>query len=129
MSMPPQPHVYPDEQARLHVHDHPGATSCEQGHCHMRPGVTGTPIPHGPSHIHEIRGLTTFDLRHHHYYCAHTGPAVILPCGNHIHSFSFKTSLNFGHVHQVEGYVQVAPTETVDPPKYPPNYPPKPYDK
>lgn len=133
MSMPPHPHVYPDEQASLHVHDHTGKTSCEQGHSHMYPGVTGPPIPHGPSHIHEIRGATTFDFRHHHVYCAHTGPAVMLPCGKHTHFISFRTSFNFGHDHQVEGYVQVTPAETVDPPKHPPihppKYPPKPYDK
>jgi len=56
----------------------------------MHPGVTGPPIPHGPSHIHEVRGATTFDFRHHHIYYAHTGPAVMLPCGKHTHFISFN---------------------------------------
>jgi len=120
MPIPPnyyQPNTYPDEQARLHVHDHTGKTSCDQGHSHMHPGVSGPPIPHGQSHVHEIRGLTTFDSRHHHFYCAYTGPEIELSSGYHTHYASFRTTYNFGHDHQVEGFVQITPEEPMTPPK------------
>ncbi len=108
-----QPNAYPDVQARLHVHDHSGKTSCDEGHSHLHPGVSGPPIPYGQSHIHEVRGLTTFDFRHHHAYFAYTGPEIELSAGYHTHYIYFRTSRNFGHNHQVEVFVQVTPKETM----------------
>ncbi len=99
-------HGFTDEQARMHVHDHTGITSCNEGHCHMHPGVTGPPIPAGSSHYHEIIGATTYDHGHYHVYKACTELAVHLPDGQHTHFACFRTSFNFGHDHMITGYVK-----------------------
>lgn len=98
---------FTDEQARLHVHDHTGITSCDMGHCHIHPGVTGPPIPTGSGgHYHQIIGQTTYDLCHYHVYNACTGNEIMLPDGQHTHFISFQTSFNFGHSHNIVGYVK-----------------------
>lgn len=104
---------YPNQLARQHVHDHSGITSCDHGHCHMHPGVTGPPIPTGNNnHYHELKGLTTYDHGHHHYYCARTEQAVFLSNGQHTHYVDFRTSFNLDHDHRINGYVQVIEAET-----------------
>ncbi|TYO96936.1 YmaF family protein [Desulfallas thermosapovorans] len=107
-----QGYQFTDDMARMHVHEHTGLTSCNEGHCHIHPGVTGPPIPDGSSHYHQIIGQTTYDRGHYHVYNACSGPAVMLPCGQHTHFASFRTSFNLGHDHMIEGYVKAAPGET-----------------
>lgn len=75
--MTPQNNNHQDD----HVHEHTGLTTCNDGHCHIHPGVTGIPLPYGQSHYHEIAGATTYDDGHYHQYCANTGLAAPLPGG------------------------------------------------
>lgn len=103
--------VLSDEQARLHVHEHSGLTTCDKGHSHLHPGVTGPPIQSGASHYHQFFGQTSYDHGHYHIYHAVTGMAIMLPDGQHTHFVSTKTSYNFGHCHGITGYVTPAPDE------------------
>jgi hypothetical protein len=91
---------------RYHVHDHTGITSCDHQHCHIRPGVTSTPIPRDRTHYHEITGATTYQNRHFHTYRATTSPAIPLPNGYHTHYISFSTSYDAGHRHQIKGFIE-----------------------
>lgn len=100
----------PDLQC-YHVHDHTGLTTCQDGHCHIHPGVTSIPIPQGNTHIHEIVGATTYQDGHHHVYRAYTEPAVYLPNGFHTHFTAFTTSFADGHTHDVMGYVMASKSE------------------
>ncbi|AKX94625.1 hypothetical protein MTHERMOG20_09950 [Moorella thermoacetica] len=88
-----------------HVHDHSGKTSCELGHAHMHPGVTGLPRPVNNSHDHILQGITTFDHGHTHSYYTITGPAIDLPGGMHTHYVYFETNEVDGHRHRVQGFV------------------------
>ncbi|MCL6612965.1 MAG: YmaF family protein [Peptococcaceae bacterium] len=98
-----------------HLHDHTGLTTCQDGHCHIHPGVTSIPIRQEGTHIHEIIGATTYVDGHYHTYRTFTGPAVHLPGGFHTHYVSFTTSFVDGHVHNVMGYVMATPSEKNDP--------------
>jgi hypothetical protein len=100
----------------FHVHEHTGLTTCNDGHCHIHPGVTSIPIQNGASHYHEIIGATTYEDGHHHVYRAYTGLAVSLINGYHTHYTSFKTSYADGHIHNATLYVMVVkPEEEVHP--------------
>ncbi|WP_422448544.1 YmaF family protein [Thermoanaerobacterium sp. DL9XJH110] len=96
------------DKTRRHVHSHSGLTSCNDGHCHMHIGITGTPIATTVfrRHYHEIEGITTFSDGHFHYLRTSTRPSVLLPGGYHTHFFSFSTSFNDGHEHRLSGFVE-----------------------
>lgn len=98
----------------LHVHDNTGLTTCNDGHCHIRPGVTSTPISYGGSHIHQVVGATTYQDGHYHSYNAYTSTAVGLPNGFHTHYISFATNFVDGHIHNVMGYVMATKEEKED---------------
>ncbi len=88
-----------------HVHEHTGLTTCNDGHCHIHPGVTSIPIQHGTSHYHEIVGATTYQDGHFHVYRTNTGLAAPLSGGYHTHYASFATSFVDGHIHNAALYV------------------------
>lgn len=96
-------------QTRRHVHVHDGLTTCNDGHCHLHPGVSGPPIFRGNTHYHRIYGMTSFNDGHFHFYDALSGPAVGLPNGEHTHFADFSTSFNDGHDHHISGYVEATP--------------------
>lgn len=89
-----------------HTHGHLGATTCQDGHVHMHPGVTSKPIEAKGSHIHKAWGNTTFDDGHTHYYEAYTGPAIPLPNGYHTHYVEIQTTKNDGHIHIIKGFTE-----------------------
>lgn len=99
------------EYETYHVHDHTGLTTCNNGHCHIHPGVTSIPIPYGDSHIHQITGATTYEHGHFHTYNAYTGPEIELPNGFHTHYVSFDTNVALAHTHNVTGYVMASREE------------------
>jgi hypothetical protein len=88
-----------------HVHEHTGLTTCNDGHCHIHPGVTSIQIQHGTSHYHEIVGATTYQDGHFHVYRTNTGLAAPLSGGYHTHYASFATSFVDGHIHNAALYV------------------------
>lgn len=98
-------------QTRQHVHVHNGLTTCDDGHCHLHPGVSGPPIFRGNTHYHRIYGITSYNDGHFHYYDGLSGPAVGLPDGEHTHYVSLETSFNEGHRHRIAGYAQATPGE------------------
>ncbi|NLW07074.1 MAG: hypothetical protein GX039_03700 [Clostridia bacterium] len=97
--------LYAGYDYHKHVHDHSGKTSCDRGHAHLHPGVTGPPIPYDCSHYHNLCGITTFDFGHTHAYNAMTGPAIELPDGMHTHAVQFETNVVEEHSHRVMGFV------------------------
>ncbi|WP_060678464.1 YmaF family protein [Virgibacillus halodenitrificans] len=87
-----------------HTHAYFGTTTCENGHAHLHPGVSGPAIESEDGHFHRVYGNTTFNDAHFHYYEAHTGPPIQLPDGSHIHYTEFQTKESNGHVHTIKGF-------------------------
>ena len=93
------------DRTTQHVHGHTGVTSCNNGHSHMHPGVSGPPLHLDGNHVHEVSGRTTFDKGHFHFYRARSGPAIPLPGGYHTHMVRVRTSFNEGHDHEILGFL------------------------
>ncbi|WP_338450288.1 YmaF family protein [Niallia oryzisoli] len=54
-----------------------------------------------PTHAHEMRGATTFDMGHNHSFAGRTEPA---PTGvQHTHQYFIFTAIADGHIHQIRG--------------------------
>jgi len=87
-----------------HTHAVYGATTCQDKHTHLHPGVTSTPIQNKEEHVHKLSGNTTFDDGHIHYYEDYTSPPIPLPNGYHTHYAVIKTTKNDGHVHIIKGF-------------------------
>ena len=94
------------QQEMGHTHGHGGATTCVDGHTHLHPGVTGTPIQTENGHVHKIYGYTTFDDGHIHSYEAYTSPPIQLPNGFHTHYAEIRTTENGGHTHIIKGFTE-----------------------
>lgn len=61
----------------------------------------GRPYQGPPLHIHDFRGVTSFDAGHHHRYAGKTEPA---PTGApHTHYYCTETSFDDGHIHIIKG--------------------------
>ncbi|MBA4535923.1 hypothetical protein H1Z61_01895 [Bacillus aquiflavi] len=90
----------------IHTHGHSGATTCQDGHVHLHPGVTSKAIETERGHVHKISGNTTFDDGHIHYYEAYTSPPIPLPNGYHTHYVEIRTTENDGHIHIIKGFTE-----------------------
>ncbi|MFA8439017.1 YmaF family protein [Pueribacillus sp. YX66] len=54
-----------------------------------------------PIHVHEFKGVTSFDVGHDHHYAGTTEPAPSrVP---HTHRYFTSTSFNDGHRHEIRG--------------------------
>ena len=93
-------------EASGHTHGHLGATTCQDGHVHMHPGVTSKPIETSQGHVHKISGDTTFDDKHTHYYESYTSVPIALPDGSHTHYVEIQTTEDDGHIHLIKGFTQ-----------------------
>ncbi|AVK85591.1 hypothetical protein C3943_19695 [Lysinibacillus sp. B2A1] len=62
---------------------------------------TSEVIPKGNSHIHVLMTITDF-LDHHHEVAIETGPAIRVSDDKHVHFVKGTTTLDDGHVHQLE---------------------------
>ncbi|ASN04661.1 YmaF family protein [Virgibacillus necropolis] len=91
-----------------HTHGHGGATTCDDGHVHLHPGVTSTPIETSEGHVHKMWGNTTFDDKHIHYYEVYTSPPIPLPGGYHVHYAEIETTENDGHTHIIKGFTKAS---------------------
>jgi hypothetical protein len=58
-------------------------------------------IPKGNSHVHVLLTNTDF-LDHHNEVGIETGPAIPVGDGKHVHFVKCNTTLDDGHVHQLE---------------------------
>lgn len=93
------------ESEQTHVHEFLASTKlAEEGedrHNHRFAGVTSEVIPKGDSHVHVILTNTDF-LDHHHEVGIQTGPAIPVGNGKHVHFVKGITTLDDGHVHELE---------------------------
>ncbi|MDD9781755.1 YmaF family protein [Priestia megaterium] len=93
------------ETVQTHVHEFVASTKlAEEGddrHNHRFAGVTSEKIPKGNSHVHVILVNTDF-FNHHHEVAIETGPAIPVGNGKHIHFVQGTTTLDDGHVHELE---------------------------
>ncbi|WP_404454511.1 YmaF family protein [Virgibacillus necropolis] len=89
-----------------HTHGHGGATTCDDGHAHLHPGVTSTPIETQEGHVHKMWGNTTFDDEHIHYYEVYTSTPIPLPGGYHTHYAEIETTESDGHTHIIKGFTK-----------------------
>ncbi|WP_454871131.1 YmaF family protein [Priestia megaterium] len=93
------------ETVQTHVHEFIASTKlAEEGddrHNHRFAGVTSEKIPKGNSHVHVILVNTDF-FNHHHEVAIETGPAIPVGNGKHIHFVKGTTTLDDGHVHELE---------------------------
>ncbi|MBV7509361.1 YmaF family protein [Bacillus sp. sid0103] len=94
-----------EESEQTHVHEFLASTKlAEEGedrHNHRFAGVTSEVIPKGDSHVHVILTNTDF-LDHHHEVGIQTGPAIPVGNGKHVHFVKGITTLDDGHVHELE---------------------------
>ncbi|MEH7309277.1 YmaF family protein [Neobacillus drentensis] len=94
-----------EESVQTHVHEFLASTKlAEEGedrHNHRFAGVTSEVIPKGDSHVHVILTNTDF-LDHHHEVGIQTGPAIPVGNGKHVHFVNGITTLDDGHVHELE---------------------------
>lgn len=90
---------------QTHVHEFVASTKlAEEGedrHNHRFAGVTSEVIPKDNSHVHVIFVNTDF-LDHHHEVAIETGPAIPVGDGKHVHFIKGVTTLDDGHVHDLE---------------------------
>src|SRR3954469_13097180 len=90
---------------QTHVHEFLASTKlAEEGddrHNHRFAGVTSDIIPRGKSHVHVLLTNTDF-LDHHHEVGIETGPAIPVGDGKHVHFVKGTTTLDDGHVHELE---------------------------
>jgi hypothetical protein len=94
------------KSVQTHTHEFIGSTKlAEQGadrHNHRFAGVTSQAIPVGKSHVHEIEFTHTDFLNHfHNLIKIRTGLAIPVGNGKHVHFVKGMTTLNDGHVHQL----------------------------
>ncbi|HEX7064665.1 MAG TPA: YmaF family protein [Bacillales bacterium] len=89
-----------------HVHGNLGATTCSDGHVHMHPGVSSTPIPTQQGHVHLLRNITTYDDEHVHQYQTYTSAPIPLANGYHTHYIEVQTSMADGHTHVIKGFTE-----------------------
>ncbi|WP_342045874.1 YmaF family protein [Bacillus sp. OTU530] len=94
-----------EETIQTHVHEFVSSTKlAEEGddrHNHRFAGVTSEVIPKGDNHVHVIFVNTDF-LDHHHEVAIETGPAIPVGNGKHVHFVKGTTTLDDGHVHELE---------------------------
>ncbi|PDO09550.1 MAG: hypothetical protein BLM47_12035 [Candidatus Reconcilbacillus cellulovorans] len=53
------------------------------------------------AHEHNMSGVTSYDVGHHHRYAGMTEPADDVP--GHVHAYAFETSFDDGHTHRIRG--------------------------
>lgn len=93
------------DTVQTHVHEFVASTKlAEEGnerHNHRFAGFTSEVIPKGDSHVHIIMVNTDF-FDHHHKVAIETGPAIPVGDGKHVHYVKGTTTLDDGHVHEIE---------------------------
>lgn len=88
-----------------HTHGHLGATTCQDGHVHMHPGVTSKPIETQEGHVINYQKIQLLKMVTF-YYEAYTSPPITLPNGYHTHYVEIKTTKNDEHIHIIKGFTQ-----------------------
>jgi len=87
---------------RNHVHEFTGSTRFNENgplHNHRFAGVSGPAISTGNSHVHLIV-TNTDNTNHFHQINVHTGPAINVGNGRHVHFTNATTSFVLEHNHR-----------------------------
>lgn len=93
----------------VHVHIYQTFTQVADGHNHNILGVTAPARMTNGTHVHCLKGRTSFVEGHWHAYDVYTGPAVSMGDGTHIHYYTGTTSEVEDHEHDFSGATNVAP--------------------
>lgn len=92
------PWAFPPSGMQQYGRPWPGALPGMQ----FQPGAPGI-----PQHVHLLRGQTSTDAGHSHFFAVTTG-TVQLADGTHIHPFQGVTTADAGHTHGFRGMTQAA---------------------
>ncbi len=92
----------------VHVHLYQTITLADGGHNHNMLGISAPARVTNGTHVHRLRGRTSFVDGHWHAYDVYTGPAVQMPDGTHMHYYTGTTSEVERHVHNFSGATNVA---------------------
>lgn len=107
--------VEQEERHMIHVHTFLTETNVSDDHQHVMLGVSGPAREYGVSHVHRLRGRTSFlaedDEGHWHMFDVMTGPAVEMPDGTHTHYYNGTTSYDDGHCHTFADVTGLAPDQ------------------
>lgn len=107
-----------EEASMMHVHTFLTETNVADEHQHIMIGVSGPSREYGVSHVHRLRGRTSFlaeeEEGHWHLYDVMTGPAVEMPDGTHTHYFNGTTSYDDEHCHTFADVTGLAPDQESD---------------
>ncbi|HWR43009.1 YmaF family protein [Sporomusa sp.] len=103
----------------LHVHTYLTEVDVADDHQHVILGVSGPAQEKGRSHVHRIHGRTSFiveegECGHWHTEDVMTGPAIEMPCCNHVHYFQGMTSEDDNHCHSFAGATGLGPSDCPD---------------
>lgn len=93
----------------VHVHIYQTITQVADGHNHSILGVSAPARMTNGTHVHCLKGRTSFVEGHWHAYDVYTGPAVSMGDGTHIHYYNGTTSEVEDHEHDFSGATNVAP--------------------
>lgn len=93
----------------VHVHLYQTIAQVADGHNHQILGISSPARLTNGTHIHRIKGRTSFVDGHWHAYDVWSGPAVAMPDGTHIHYYGGVTSEVRNHVHAYNGATNIAP--------------------
>lgn len=102
----------------MHVHTFMTETNVSDEHQHVMLGVSSPAREYGASHVHRLRGRTSFLSEegdgHWHMYDVMTGPAIEMPDGTHTHYYNGKTSYDDEHCHTFADVTGLAPDQEMD---------------
>lgn len=102
-----------DDRHTIHVHTFNTITNVADDHQHIMQAVTGPAREAGNSHVHRVRGRTSFFAGkgdgHWHWFDVVSGPAIDMPDDTHTHYFEGDTSRDCGHCHSFVAVAGLAP--------------------
>jgi len=96
-----------NDNSMVHVHAYNILTDVAEEHQHIIMGVSSPARRKGRSHVHSVRGRTSYSDGHWHSYEVTSGPAIEIDNGGHTHYFDGETSYEDGHSHNFEGIVEL----------------------
>ncbi len=93
----------------VHVHLYQTIMQVADGHNHNMLGISAPARMTNGTHIHRLRGRSSFVDGHWHAYDECTGPAVAMSDGTHVHYYAGVSSEIDRHVHNFNGSTNIAP--------------------
>lgn len=102
-----------DERHMIHVHTMMAETEVSDDHQHVLMTVSTPARVAGGSHVHRVRGRTSFFSGddtdgHWHWFDTVSGPAIAMPNDMHTHYIEGDTSYDDGHCHAFDAVLGLA---------------------